>query len=295
MLPLESVPNVSEGRDTQAIAAIGNAFARRARLLDVHSDADHHRSVFTLVGSEGDEALVESLVAGIAEAGRRVDLRRHEGAHPRVGAADVVPLVPVRPDDMGRAVEAARSLGARVAGELGLPVFLYGDAGGGRRPAFFRRGGPVELQRRVDAGELAPDFGPPRLDAAAGAVLVGARAPLVAFNVVLDTDDVEAARSVAAAVRESGGGMPGVQALGLRLPASGRVQVSMNLVDLDRAHLHEVVDRVANEARRRGTAVRECELVGLLPATAVIGAAAAPLRLPGLDGSRVLELRLLHG
>lgn len=293
MLPLESVPNVSQGRDAAAIDTVGEAFASRARLLDVHSDADHNRSVFTLVGSEGDEALVDSLVAGIDKATEVVDLRTHEGVHPRVGAADVVPIVPIRQEDMDRACELAVSLGRRVGAELELPVFLYGEVGNGRRPAFFRRGGPDELQSRVDAGELTPDFGPARLDPRAGAVLVGARKPLVAFNVVLTSDDADVARAIAAAVRESGGGLPGVQALGLRLASSGRAQVSMNVIDLERAALHEVVERVASEAARCGVAIESAELVGLLPVAAVLTAAAEPLRLPGLDWTRVLELNLL--
>ncbi len=294
MLPLESVPNVSEGRDGEVIAALAGAFATSARLLDVHSDVDHNRSVFTLVAGGGDDdALVGSLLGGIAAARDAIDLGRHEGVHPRIGAADVVPLVPIRATDMERACAAARALGARVGVELGLPVFLYGEVGGGRRPAFFRRGGPGELQRRVDAGELHPDYGPPRLDARAGAVLVGARKPLVAFNVVLDTEDVEIARGVAAAVRESSGGLPGVQAIGIALPSQGRVQVSMNLIDLDRAALHEVLERVSTEAAARGVGCQDTELVGLLPAAAVLAAAAEPLYLPRLDSSRVLELNLL--
>jgi glutamate formiminotransferase / 5-formyltetrahydrofolate cyclo-ligase len=288
---LESVPNVSEGRDVAAIAAIGDAFSTRARLLDVHSDSDHHRSVFTLAGIDGDDALVESLVAGIARARELVDLGRHEGVHPRVGAADVVPLVPIRPEDMGRARAAALALGERVGEELGLPVFLYGEVGGGRRPAFFRRAGPEALQARVDAGELAPDFGPRQLDPAAGAVLVGARAPLVAFNIDLATDDVEVARAIAATVRESGGGFRGVQALGLAL--AGRTQVSMNVLDTTRTALHEVVARVTAEAHKRGVDVLRGELVGLMPASVAVGAAAGPLALPSLDESRILELRLL--
>jgi glutamate formiminotransferase / 5-formyltetrahydrofolate cyclo-ligase len=294
MLPLESVPNVSEGRDAALIGALVAAFGSSgARVLDVHSDADHHRSVVTLVGR--DEELVASLFAGVAEASARIDLRRHAGAHPRIGAADVVPVVPVVPADMPRAEAAALDLGGRLADELGLPVFLYGRSGGGRRPAFFRRGGPDELQRRLDEGELAPDFGPRRLDPAAGAVLVGARAPLIAFNLDLATGDLEVARAVAAAVRESSGGMPGVQALGLALPRSGRVQVSINVVDVDAAPLHEVVARVRGEASARGVQVAGGELVGLLPASAVAAAAADALALARLSADRVLELRLLEG
>ena len=289
---MESVPNVSEGRDAVAIAAVGQAFSQRARLLDIHSDSDHHRSVFTLAGIDGDGALAESLVAGIARARELVDLRRHEGVHPRVGAADVVPLVPLRPSDMDRACAAALAVGARVGEELGLPVFLYGEVGGGRRPAFFRRGGPEVLQARVDAGELTPDFGPSQLDPTAGAVLVGARAPLVAFNIDLATDDVDVARAIAAVVRESGGGFVGVQALGLSV--GGRAQVSMNLLDTTQTALHEVVERVTDEARQRGVEVLRGELVGLMPASVAIAAAARPLALLDLDESRILELRLLE-
>ena len=183
MLPLEAVPNFSEGRDRATIDAIGEALSAHARLLDVHSDEDHNRSVYTLVGSE--EELVSALLAGIACARERIDLRRHEGAHPHIGAADVVPLVPIREDDAERARVTALELARRVGNELALPVFLYADLAAGRGPAFFRRGGPAELQRRIDAGELAPDFGPTQLDERAGGVLIGARAPLIAFNVDL--------------------------------------------------------------------------------------------------------------
>jgi glutamate formiminotransferase len=290
--PLESVPNVSEGRDAEAIAAIGAAFAGRARLLDVHSDADHNRSVFTLVAEDGE--LVESLLAGIAAAAEHVDLRDHEGVHPCIGAADVVPLVPLRPEDMERAQAAALRLARRAGEELGLPVFLYGELAPGRGPAFFRRGGREELQRRLDAGELAPDFGPPRLDERAGGVIVGARRPLIAFNVNLRTRDVEVARAIAAVVRETGGGFPGLRALGLELPRVGLVQVSMNVEDHERAPLHEIVARIETEAAARGVEVAGSELVGMLPAAALVPAAAAALHLRGLDPPRVLELRLLE-
>ena len=287
---LEAVPNVSEGRDAAAVEEIGRAFATSAALLDVHSDADHHRSVFTLAGAL--EPLVDSLLAGIARAVELVDLRSHDGVHPRVGAADVVPLVPLVPEDMEKAKTAAICVAERVALELGLPVFLYGEVGGGRRPAFYRRGGLVELRRRIASGELEPDAGPGTLDARAGAVLVGARRPLVAYNIDLATDDVGIAREIAAAVRESGGGMPGVQAIGLYLPRSGRVQVSMNVLDLERSPLHEVVGRVVAEAAARGVAVEGGELVGLVPKRAAAAAMAAGAVLPGIDETRVLEQAL---
>jgi glutamate formiminotransferase len=289
VLPLESVPNFSEGREKTTIDAIGAALAEHARLLDVHSDPDHNRSVFTLVGSEAE--LVDALVAGVSVARERIDLRRHEGAHPRIGAADVVPLVPIRPNDMDRARRTALAV-AEGLGGLGLPVFLYGELAPGRGPAFFRRGGPEELQRRLDAGELQPNYGPARLDERAGGVVVGARRPLIAFNVEL-TGELAAAREVASLVRERDGGFPGVRALGLDLPSAGRVQVSMNVEDWEAAALDELVTTIEREARARGAEVVGSELVGLMPAGAVAAAAGAALRVDGFDASRVLELRLL--
>jgi glutamate formiminotransferase len=291
MLPLEAVPNFSEGRDRATIDAIAEALSAHARLLDVHSDADHNRSVYTLVG--GEEELVAALLAGIACARERIDLRSHEGAHPCIGAADVIPFVPIRETDAERALTAALELARRVGEELALPVFVYADLASGRGPAFFRRGGPAELQERLDAGELTPDFGPARLDERAGGVLIGARAPLIAFNVDLEGDDLAAAREVARAVRERDGVFPGVRALGLRLPRAGHVQVSLNVEDWRASPLHEVVGAVQREAAARGLRVTGSELVGLLPAGAAVAAAGSLLGVAGLDPSHVLELRLL--
>lgn len=292
-LPLESVPNVSEGRDPAVLAALTDAFSSPARLLDVHSDWDHHRSVFTIVGSGED--LVETLLAGIRAAAERIDLNSHEGAHPRIGAADVVPLVPLEPGAEPLAREAALALADRVAGDLELPVFFYGRlTEDGREPAFFRGGGPVELQRRIDTGELGPDRGPDRLHPTAGGVLVGVRRPLVAFNVNLGSDDVDVAREIARLVRERDGGFPGVRALGLDLPRAGCVQVSMNVTDWQAAALHEIVARISAEAESRGVAVAGSELVGLMPAGAAVAAAGEMLRIDGFDPSHVLELRLLE-
>jgi glutamate formiminotransferase len=291
MLPLEAVPNFSEGRDRDTIDALAVALSAHAELLDVHSDLDHNRSVFTLVGK--DDAVAEALVAGVDVARRRIDLRRHEGAHPRVGAADVVPVVPLRPDDMERARSTAVRVGERIGEELGLPVFLYGELGGRQGPAYFRRGGPAELARRVTAGELRPDYGPARLDVRAGAVLVGARPPLIAFNVNL-SGGLEAAREIAAVVRESGGGFQGVRALGLELEGGRMVQVSMNVEDHEASALHEIFARIETEAAARGVDVLGSELVGLMPAAAAVAAAGAMLQIEGFDPSRVLELRLLE-
>ena len=286
--PLESVPNFSEGRDRATIDALAEALrSGGARLLDIHADEDHNRSVFTLVGS-GDE-LVESLLAAIARAAALIDLRRHDGAHPRRGAGDVVPL---EAEDEAHAREAAARLAERVGDELGLPVFLYGALGEGRGPAFFRRGGPAELQRRVDAGEVEPGHGPAQLSESAGGVLIGVRRPLIAFNVNL-RGDVDAAREIAAVVRETGGGFQGVRALGLDLPRAGLVQVSMNVEDWEAAALHAIVAEVERLAVERGAEVVGSELVGLMPAGAAAAAAGAALRIEGFDASRVLELRML--
>jgi glutamate formiminotransferase len=291
VLPLESVPNFSEGRDRAVVDAIGAALAAHADVLDVHSDADHNRSVFTIVA--GDDAIVDALAAGIARARESIDLREHDGVHPRIGAADVVPVVPLRPEDMDRAKAAALVVANRV-GESGLPVFLYGEVGDGRGPAFYRRGGPDELQRRVDAGELAPAFGPAQLDPAAGGVIVGARRPLIAFNVDLASRDVESAKAIARVVRERDGGLPGVRALGLDLPSAGHAQISMNIEDWEATPPHVVVAAIEREAKARGVELAGAELVGLLPAGALVAAGRRSLRLAGLDESRVLELRLLQ-
>ena len=288
MLPLESVPNFSEGRDRAVVDAIGTALGRRARLLDVHADEDHNRSVFTLVGSEDE--LSDALLDGIRVAVERIDLRRHEGAHPRIGAADVVPIVPLRPEQLDRARATAGHVGKRIGAELGLPVFVYAPPE--RGPAFYRRGGTEGLERRLDSGELRADFGPQRLHESAGGVIVGARRPLIALNVNL-RGTLGTAREVAALVRERGGGFPGVRALGLELPGAGLVQVSMNVEDWEAAALHEIVARIAAEAEARGAEVAGSELVGLMPAGAAAAAAGALLQIDGFDASRVLELRLL--
>ena len=286
MAPLESVPNFSEGRDGGTIEAIGEALAAFARLLDVHADEDHNRSVFTLVGDEAE--LQAALLAAVQVARERIDLRRHRGAHPRIGAADIVPIVPVVPGDLERARAAALELAGRI-GDLGLPVFVYAPPE--RGPTFYRRGGSDELARRMEAGELVPDFGPGRLDPSAGAVIVGARRALIALNVNLRAP-LELAREIAAAVRERGGGFPGVRALGLELPRAGLVQVSMNIEDWQAAPPETLVAAVGARARAGGGEVVGSELVGLMPAAAAVAAAAPALGLERFGPESVLELRL---
>jgi glutamate formiminotransferase len=292
VLPLESVPNFSEGRDRAVIDRIGAALGAHARVLDVHADADHNRSVFTIVGDDAE--IVDALLAGIACARDCIDLRAHEGVHPRIGAADIVPVVAVRRDDAERARAAALEVARRVGEELELPVFLYAELGGGHGPAFFRQGGPEELQRRIEDGELAPDYGPSQLHPSAGGVIVGARRPLIAFNVDLANADVDAARAIARVVRERDGGFAGVRALGLDLPRAGHAQISMNVEDWEAAALHDIVAAIEREAAARGVELAGAELVGLMPAGAAIAAAGALLRIQGFDASHVLELRLLE-
>jgi glutamate formiminotransferase len=237
--------------------------------------------------------LVEAAVALARAAMVEIDLTRHRGVHPRVGAVDVLPLVAVGSAPIELAIETARVAGRLLAAELELPVLLYGEAASRskRRPlAAHRRGGLAALTVRMERGEWPPDFGPKRPHPTAGVVLVGARRPLVAFNVVLDSDDVLVAKSVAAALREGGSaGMLGLRALGLVLESRGKVQVSMNLTAPDKTPLASVVAAVEREAARWGVSVLESELVGLTPAAAVAGADAARLKLPGLEPRQIVE------
>ncbi|HEY3019589.1 MAG TPA: hypothetical protein VGJ32_05315 [Solirubrobacteraceae bacterium] len=265
---LLAVPNVSEGRDERTLGAIEHAFAHAgARVLDVHADPDHHRAVFTLAAPPG--ALAPALLAGAREAVARIDITRHPGAHPHVGAVDVAPVVHLDDRRRGAAVVEALVLGDLLGDELGVPVLLYGALAAGRTRAELRRGGPQALAERLRAGELHPDFGPPRAHPTAGATLVAARPPLVAFNLELAPPATEDdARRIAAAIRESGpDGLPGVRAIGLALPARGNVaQVSCNVEDHRATPLARLVDRV-----REHTAIGEAELVGLAPEAAFDG------------------------
>jgi glutamate formiminotransferase len=261
---LLSVPNVSEGRDKQLIDEIASAFD--ARLLDVHSDPDHNRSVYTLAGEPGSLASV--VLAGARDAIARIDMNKHDGAHPNVGAIDVAPVVYLNDADRGAAVAEALVLGDRLGDELGLPVFLYGALAGGRTRAELRRGGSKTLAARISSGELLPDFGPPRLHPTAGATLVAARAPLIAFNVELAKPaTLEDAKAIAAAIRERGSeGLESVRAIGVWLAHRDVAQVSMNIEDHARTPLVNVI-----EAIRRHAQIAEAELVGLAPRAAFDG------------------------
>ncbi|MEM7480524.1 MAG: glutamate formimidoyltransferase [Acidobacteriota bacterium] len=294
---LESIPNVSEGRRPEVIDRLARAVNRPGVwLLDRTSDPDHHRSVFTLAGEP--EPLIDALFALYERALQEVDLRRPRGVHPRLGAVDVVPFVPLASRPMADAVAAAEVLGRRVAERFGLPVLLYEQAA--RRPERqrlpkVRRGGFERLAERLAVPGGEPDFGPRRPHPSAGATVIGARDFLIAFNFVLSREDLALARGIAAEIREAAGGLAGVRALGLALESRRRAQVSVNLVDTRATTLRELFDAVQSRARKAGAEVDESELIGLLPAHAVEGDLAdlaRDLRLPRLERHQVVEWAL---
>jgi glutamate formiminotransferase len=263
---LFAVPNVSEGRDHAVLEAIEAAF-RPAQFVDLHVDPDHGRAVFTLAGHQG--GLAEALSSGAREAVERIDVTRHAGLHPFVGAVDVLPVVYIDEDRRGAACAEALTVAGLIGEDLGVPVFLYGELATRpeqRERAAIRRGGPPELGHRIASGELVPDYGPARIHPTAGAMLVAARPPLVAFNVDLESDDVELARRIAGMVREAGGGLPGVRAMGLYLADRGRAQVSTNVHDPVGTPLRAVV-----EAVREHAPVADAEVVGIAPRAAFEG------------------------
>lgn len=292
---LECVPNVSEGRDTAVIERLAGAIrgVPGARLADVHADPDHHRSVFTVLGAP---APVEAAALALAAAAlAAVDMRRHRGVHPRLGALDVVPFVPLRGIGMPEAVAAARRVGEAIARAHQIPVYFYGAAAtsAGRRSLPAVRVGQYEgLPERLADPAWRPDAGPARFHPRSGAVAVGARDVLVAFNVWLRSRDLEAARAIARAVRESSGGLPGLQAIGAPLAGRGAVQVAMNLLDCRRTSLPRAFDVVRDEAARRGIAVDRGELVGLAPREAFEGRSPASVGLLDFTSEKYLEAHL---
>jgi glutamate formiminotransferase len=291
------VPNFSEGRDPAVIGRIAAAIETVAgvRVLDRSMDADHHRSVVTLAGPA--TVIGEAAFRAVAEAVRSIDLTAHSGAHPRIGAADVVPFVPVAGATMADCVRIAGEVGERIWRELGVPVYLYEAAA--RRPERvrlenIRRGGFERLREQAPADpERRPDIGGPALHPTAGATVVGARQFLIAYNINLDTADIEIARRIAETVRASSGGLPCVKAMGVLLASRNQAQVSMNLTDYEVTPIGRVFDLVAAEAARYGVGVAASEIVGLVPRQALEAAAAHYLRLEGFRPEMVLENRLL--
>ena len=292
---IECVPNVSEGRRREVVDAIADAVRRvdGVRLLDYSSDAAHNRSVFTLAGDA--EAVENAVMALATRAIADIDLRQHRGEHPRLGAVDVVPFVPIAQITMAECATLARTVGARMAETFGLPIYLYEEAASDparRNLEDIRRGEFEGLSTKMASPEWKPDFGPAAPHATAGATVVGARMPLIAYNLNLATDRLDVARRIAAAVRHSSGGYRYVKAMGVKLEDRGVVQVSMNLTNYQKTPLFRVFETVRREAARYGVAVLESEVVGLLPAAALTAAAEYYLQLERFTPDQVLEERL---
>jgi glutamate formiminotransferase / 5-formyltetrahydrofolate cyclo-ligase len=292
---VECIPNVSEGRRADVVRALAATLAAvpGVNLLDSSADASHNRSVFTFAGEPA--AVRAGVLALFERALPSIDMRAHGGEHPRIGAVDVVPFVPLEAMTLEACVELARATACDVAERFHLPVYLYEDAAlipDRRRLEDIRRGGFEGLARKMQSEGWRPDYGPSAPHPTAGATAIGARTPLVAFNINLDTDRIEVAHQIAAIIRSSSGGLPHVKAIGVRLEDRGRVQVSINLTRPGQTSILTVFDAVKREAARRGVAVLESEIVGLVPASAVIDALASYLQLRQFGPSRVLDLRL---
>lgn len=293
---VECIPNFSEGRRPEVIEAIIEAIrACGVTMLGAAPDADHNRVVVTFVGNP--EAVKKAAVRGSEVASKLIDLTTHKGNHPRMGAVDVIPFVPISGCDMKDCVALAKEVGAEIGGTLGIPVFLYEEAA--TRPdrknlADVRRGEFEGLRERIGTDpDRVPDFGPNAIHPTAGCVAVGARMPLVAFNVNLGTSDVEIAKKIAKAIRGSSGGLVGCKALGITLADPGRVQVTMNMVNYKDTPLHRAFELIRIEAERYGVPIVGSEIVGLVPMDALVGVARHYLRLEGFKSDQVLEKRLM--
>ncbi len=295
---IECIPNVSEGRRDDVVAALAEAAVKAAPgvvLLDRTSDRDHNRSVLTFLGD--GEPLVLAMTALVGAALEAIDLRTHSGAHPRVGAVDVVPFVPVRGATSADCVALAKTLGKTLADRFALPVYLYEDAASSperQNLATIRKGEFEGLLKKMEDPAWRPDFGPSAPHPSGGAVVVGARAPLVAYNINLGTADLAVADRIAKAIRHLSGGYRYVKAMGVKLEARGQVQVSINMTNFEKTPLHRVFETVRSEAERHGVPVVGSEIVGLVPQAALVGAAAHYLRLESDPGPQVLENKLLE-
>lgn len=299
---IECVPNFSEGRDREKVEQIAATFEteKGVRLLDLHMDPDHNRSVMTVVGEP--EKVAEAVLRSVGQAAALIDLNRHYGEHPRIGAADVVPFVPVKGLTLEDCVPLARRVGEEIYRRFRIPVYFYAAAAlrtERRDLANIRRGGfeKLRIEVLVDPARC-PDVGEPRLHPTAGATAVGARTYLIAFNVNLNCSERKVAQQIARAIRFSGGGLPGVKAVGLLLRSRifqgqpGQAQVSMNLTDIEKTSLAQVFQAVLEEAARLGTSVADTELVGLIPQKALAGASPESLRLSNFVPRKILENRL---
>jgi len=292
---IECVPNISEGRRAEIVAAIAAAVRRvpGARLLDLSSDASHNRSVITMAG---DAAPLKAAVLALFDAAvGLIDLRTHTGEHPRMGAVDVVPFVPIEGATMEDCVALAKDTAQSVADRFAMPVYLYEEASINplrKNLEDIRRGEFEGLAAKMATDGWVPDYGPPTPHPTAGATVIGARMPLIAYNINLSTDRIDVAKKIAAAVRFSSGGFRYVKAMGVTLADRGIVQVSMNLTNYEKTPILRVFEAVKREAEKYGVSVLESEIVGLVPAAALIDAAEAMLQLTAFKRNQVLETRL---
>ena len=293
---VEIIPNLSEGRDPGVIEKLKDALVlvQGVALLDEHRDGDHHRCVLTVAGSV--ESIGEAAFSVVAKAAELIDLKHHAGQHPRLGACDVLPFVPLSDSTMEECVRLAYRVGARIGEELRIPVFLYEEAcdrSFRKRLEQIRKGGPEALRQRMTTDQAwAPDFGPAEPHPTAGVIVVGARNPLVAFNVWLESHDLSLAREIARSIRASNSGLPAVKAIGLELKSQGYVQVSMNLTDYRQTPVDVAFEAVERAAALKGVAVVKSELVGLIPQEALAQTEGHDLQIEALTPTRTVEHRL---
>jgi glutamate formiminotransferase len=294
---IECIPNVSEGRRTDVVERIADAFRGipGVRLLDYSSDASHNRSVFTLIGDA--ESLRLAVLALFERAIAAIDLRTHRGEHPRLGAVDVVPFVPIEGVTMDECVALAKAVGAEVSERFGVPVYLYEDASANplrRNLEDIRRGEYEGLAAKMASPMWAPDFGTAAPHPSAGASVIGARMPLIAYNINLNTDRVDVAKKIAAAIRHSSGGLRYVKAMGVKVDDRNLAQVSMNLTNYQKTPIFRVFELVKREAERYGVSVLESEIVGLVPSAALVSSAEFYLQLERFSDGQILENQLRH-
>ncbi|HTL46361.1 MAG TPA: glutamate formimidoyltransferase [Vicinamibacterales bacterium] len=292
---IESIPNISEGRRPEVVNAIAAAIREipGVRLLDFSSDASHNRSVFTLAGDAAP--LKEAILRLFEHTLREVDLRVHEGEHPRLGAVDVVPFVPIEGATMDECVRLAKDVASEVARRFGVPVYLYEEASANparKNLEDIRRGEFEGLAAKMATEGWAPDFGPSTPHESAGATVIGARMPLIAYNINLNTDRLDVAKKIAAAIRQSSGGFRYVKAAGFKLEDRNLAQVSMNLTNYEKTPIFRVFETVKREAERYGVSILESEIVGLIPAAALHGAAEYYLQIAGFKPDQILENKL---
>jgi glutamate formiminotransferase len=292
---IECIPNVSEGRRTDVVESMAAAVRSvpGTRLLDYSSDASHNRSVFTLAGDA--ESLKSAVLALYERAVATIDLRSHSGEHPRLGAVDVVPFVPIEGATIQECVALARDVAEMVASRFGIPIYLYEDASANparKNLEDIRRGEFEGLAAKMASPGWAPDFGPAVPHPSAGASVIGARMPLIAYNINLATDRIDVAKKIAAAIRQSSGGFRFVKAAGFELKERGIVQVSMNLTNYEKTPIFRIFETVKREAERYGVSILESEIVGLVPAAALNACAEYYLQVAGFSADQILENKL---